>query len=417
MTRALPLLSLCALLPIGGCGEPDLEVKGTLDRVIGETVTLNLEQGENGFSGEIELIDAGAHRFNAAALKANKADERKLSFVVPSGATPGKATARVERKDGDPFRVPLDVNRLVLALDDQGAIEVLPLSPASIPTGAIGGIDALGGQISLSASGGELAVLAQDQLTLLALGATPKPVAPAIAQSGKAIVALPGGVLVCSDTALTFVSFQGGTTSQISTTLSGCKALAADRSGAKAAVLSTCDSDKDTTNEDCLTIYDIGTSITQVTNPPISLDTNPSASHVAMRPDGKAVVVADSDAVYGVWLDVTGVPNPDAEKWSQAASVVGIAMAPLGQGEIFAVADATSKQVVLYGFDKTDFKPFIGGAVALTEAPTALAFGAGTRLYVAAGTAIYTFDATQPDAPTAAGVSAASAVSTLAVQP
>ena len=48
------------------CGEPDLEVKGNLDRVVGETVTLKLESGKDGFSGKLDLIDAKARRYSAA---------------------------------------------------------------------------------------------------------------------------------------------------------------------------------------------------------------------------------------------------------------------------------------------------------------------------------------------------------------
>lgn len=413
MKRLVPLCVVAPLLA-AGCGEPDLEVRGVLDRVIGETVTLKLTSGDTGFSGDLELVDARARRFSAAALKINKKDDRELTFAVPAAAAQGKATARVGRTDDKNYTVPLEINRLALALDDKGAIEVLPLPPATISAGAIGGISAAGGQISLAPGGGELAILTQDQLHLLALKAPPaKPVAPAITQTGNAIAAVPGGVLVCTDSALTLVSFKGGSTSQISAPLAGCKALAADRAGTKAVVLNTCNS-----TSDCLTVYDIGTSITQVTNPPITLDNNPGARHVAMRPDGKGAVVADVDGIYGVWLDVAGVPNPVTVSWpGSSPSVAGLAMAPLATDEIFAAADATNKQVLLLGFDSTVLKQFIGGDIPLPEAPTAMGFGVGTQLFVATSTKVYSVDALNPGPPSAAGITAANPVLQLVVQP
>jgi len=416
-SRQTLLVSLMlALLPTG-CGEPSLEVRGTLDRVVGETVTLKLVEGKGGFSSTMELVDSQTVKYSSAALQVKKPEANELSFVVPAGIAQGKASARIDRDDsGEPYVVPLDINRLALALDDKGAIETLPLTPATLAPSAISSIDAAGGLISLSPSGGELAVLAKDQLNLLALGASSKPVGPGIAQTGgQAIAAVPDGVLVCTDSALLLVRIKQST-SQISASITGCKAVAADSTGVRAVVLSTCDSDNDTNEEDCLTEFQIGSTISQVNR--FSLDMTPSATHVAMRSDGKGAVVADSSVVYGVWLDGVGF-TPVSVPWDQTAAVVGIDVTDSSLGDLFAVADGTSKQVRFLGFDSNannDLKRVFD--TALPETPIALSFGPDAVLYVAAGTKLYSLNAEKPaEAPALASISSANPILFLQVQP
>jgi hypothetical protein len=389
------------LLPslLAACGEPDLEVKGNIDRVVGEVVTLKLEAGEDGFSGNLELVDARAHKFEAPALKIQKLDDKKLSFVIPVGAAPGKATARVGRKDSDEsYNVPLDINRLLLGLDANGTIETLPLSPATLNPGSISDINAAGGFISLSPSGGQLAVLAQDQLSLLALGAAAKPVGPAIQQKdGKAIYAVPDGVLVCTSSALLLVRFKDGNTSQLTATIAGCQAVASDDTGTLAAVLHTCDSDADTTMEDCVTVFEIGSALTEK-HKSISLDAKANATHIAMTSDGKGVVVADPEKLYGLWLDTTSAPKPIAVEWKQAATVIGIDRGAFALGDLFVVADAATRKVLLLGFDPNAGYLFkkLKEEITLPDTPTAMAYGLGTQLYIAAGTKLFLIEAEQP---------------------
>jgi len=424
--RGHPLRSAVVLLPalLAACGEPDLEVKGTLDRVVGEVVTLRLAAGEDGFSGTLELVDARARKFSGAALKVQKTDDKELSFVVPGGVAPGKATARVGRKDSDEdYNVPLDINRLALGLDDNGTIETLPLAPATLAPGSISRIEAAGGLVSLSPSGGQLAVLAKDELSLLALGATAKPVGPAIQQKdGRAIFAVPDGVLVCTDTALLLVRFKDGNTSQLTATIAGCQGVAGDDDGTVAAVLHTCDSDSDTTMEDCVTVFQIGSALTEVTNQKnISLDAKPDATHIAMTADGKGVVVADPELIHGLWLgDGSKAPEPVAVKWGQAATIVGLDRGPFSLGDLFVAADAATKTVLLLGFDPNAGHLFkkLKEEITLPDTPTAMAYGLGTQLYVASGTKLYLLDAEQPQKEAEElQLAGASKLLSLAVQP
>jgi hypothetical protein len=405
---------LLAALALVGCGEPDLEVQGITDRVVGETVTLSLVEGESGFSGSVELRDAKGTSFPENGLRVNTVDERKLSFVIPTGIAAGPARAMVGRKDDGTYDVPLKINRLALALNDQGAVEVLPLPPATLTPSSLPGVSATGGHIALAATGGEVAVLGQDQASRFALGQTPKAVGTGVEQKGgRALATVPDGLLLCSDTAVILLKFVQGKVTQTTTNVSGCRAIAADSQGTRAVVLSTCSIGSDPTLKDCLTELDIGTSITVGT--PISLDDAPSAMLVRITADGKGAVVADQSVVYGVWLDNSTPPT--AETLGMMANVVDLARGPSSVGDLFAVADADGKRVVYFGFDNASFKKLTAESP-LPEAPVALAFGRQSELYVAVGKKLYALDAEHPQVEASLlNVSAAGAIRSLVVQP
>lgn len=407
------ILALAALLV--RCGEPDLEVQGITDRVVGETVTLTLVEGESGFSGTVELRDAKGQSFPENGLRVNKVDERKLSFVIPTGIAAGSARAKVGRKDEGTYDVPLKINRLALALNDQGAVEVLPLPPATITPSSLPGVSATGGHVALASTGGEVAVLGQDQVSRFALGQTPKAVGPGLEQKGgRALAAVPDGLLLCSDAAVILLKFVQGKVTQTTAPFNGCRAVAADGQGTRAAVLSTCDTDSDSQLEDCLTVLDIGASFTVGT--PISLDDAPSAMLVSMTTDGKGAVVADQAAVYGLWLD-TPNPLPVTETFGMAANIVDLTRGPSSVGDLFAVADSDGKRVIYLGFDNNSFKKLTAESP-LPEAPVALAFGRQSELYVAVGQTLYALDAEHPQVePSLLSVSSAGAIRSLVVQP
>ena len=97
MRAGLPSFGVTLLAMLWGCSDSSLEVRGSLDRVVGETVTLSLVEGETGFSGEVELIAADQTPFSTAALKVQQTDERKLTFVIPPGIAAGRAVAKAAR--------------------------------------------------------------------------------------------------------------------------------------------------------------------------------------------------------------------------------------------------------------------------------------------------------------------------------
>ena len=57
-------LAVAFVTALGSCGDPALELRGELRRVVGESVTLALVQGDPVFSDALSLADA-ANRFPA----------------------------------------------------------------------------------------------------------------------------------------------------------------------------------------------------------------------------------------------------------------------------------------------------------------------------------------------------------------
>ncbi len=301
------LWPLPALVLLCACGEPELEVRGVLDRVVGEKVQLKLVEGETGFSGEAELVDSEGTSFKAGALKIVASGEKKLTFSVPPGVAPGKATARVRRKGEDgAYNVPLQINRLVLAATSTGVVELIPLAPASLSVSTLSGLDASGGSLALSPGGGDLAVFSQSQVNVYGLGKTPKKITGLQQGSGSAMAAIPGGVLICvADNStppienLVAIKYEPSV-SEVPKAFPGGQAIAADATGTKAVILHSCDTNNDSIKEDCITVLTISGGTISIAPTPIKVDDTFSAQHVAMTSDGNAVVVADEHGLEQV---------------------------------------------------------------------------------------------------------------------
>ena len=94
---SISVVPLVTVLSLYGCGEGELEVRGTLDRVVGETVTLSLVEGEEGFSGKLALVGADRTRYYTRKLKVATKSSTELSFVLPPDVAAGQATLQVEK--------------------------------------------------------------------------------------------------------------------------------------------------------------------------------------------------------------------------------------------------------------------------------------------------------------------------------
>ena len=422
ITRAAAALRpLLALVLLCACGEPELEVRGVLDRVVGEKVQLKLVEGETGFSGEVELVDSEGTSFKAGALKIVASGEKKLTFSVPPGVAPGKATARVRRKGEDgAYNVPLQINRLALAATSTGVVELIPLAPASLSVSTLSGLDASGGSLALSPGGGDLAVFSQSQVNVYGLGKTPKKITGLQQGSGSAMAAIPGGVLICvADNStppienLVAIKYEPSV-SEVPKAFPGCQAIAADATGTKAVILHSCDTNSDSIKEDCITVLTISGGTISIAPTPIKVDDTFSAQHVAMTSDGMSVVVADTDKLYGIWLSSKKITT--AADWPQGAMVKGISRGRSALGDLFAAADGYTKTIYFAAFDVQTLKSV--SDLPLSEDPTALAFGRGAELYIAAGTKLYQTNA-QYQNPTATllTISSSNPISALLVQP
>lgn len=436
MRRLRHLLWLLMLCPLAGCEEGELEVRGKLDRVIGETVTLNLVEGETEFSGKLSLVDAARTRFTSADLKLTKKSSRQLTFVVPPDAAAGKAAVEIGKQgETGAYNVPLQVNRLVLGLGTQGSLEVFPLPPTALKASSVSvGAASGAGQLSVSPRGGLVATLLGNQLSLFSLAAQPDKVA-ALAQTGQCLAALDDGVLVGTTTAVLLYTRGAGKSikQQVSFTVPGCRDISVDAVGSKALVLSRCDTSKGgVPDADCLTEITLGTNLKE--GAPVVLDKTPSATHVSLALDGKNAVVADGDTIYGVLLNdpngtATAPHKVSKLSWAYAgATPVALSRASRKERiskklvDLFAVAESSKKLVRFVGIDVDMVKWVELGdnrlEVQLPDAPTGLSFGRRLDLYVSAARKLYRVKALQSNPQLISlGGGFSSALSALGAQP
>lgn len=405
MTTSRKLLA-CALLLIPACGEGDLEVRGQTDRVVGETVTLNLVEGEPKFSGELSLMASDGTQYSSTTLKKKKKSVTELTFVIPPDVAAGKATVRVGKAGEDAaYDVPLHVNRLALGLTAKGSLQVMPLPPTSLKFSSltVAG-SATGGStlLSMAPSGGLVTTLAGGQLSLLTLGATTKDRVSPITQAGQCLAAMDDGVLVGTKTSILLYSLGTGKTIKQRGTfnVTGCKDISVSGDGSKAMVLSACDTNTDgTPDADCLTELKIGTNLKEGTA--AVLDKTASASQLRVSMDGKTAVVTDGGGVYGLVLDASGgnTHKITTVSWTFAAKPVALARSPRKEKisgklvDLFAVAESSKKLIRFVGIDVDRAKWVELGPsrleISLAEEPTGLSFGRRLDLYATANKKLY----------------------------
>jgi hypothetical protein len=400
-----------------GCSS-ELEVKGKTERFIGETITLALVEGDDPFSGKVELQDSSGAEIDPRLLEAELVDEKTLRFVVPAGTKAGALRVRAFKQgsETDFYNVTLEIARAALVMDEAGALEIIPLPPSGRPADKIAGQGP--GLMALSPRGGLLYVAVNDELRFYVIESPLREIASIRVAGVTAVAPLPSGVLVATTTgvqAFRYAAGQGITQSG-SLTLSNVRALSTDSFGERAAVLF------EEAGEDRVAQLTI-TQTAITSRDAAALDTNPSARHVSIRSDGKLAVVADVDAIYQVdfrpqppkvvtiqWTNVTGQAQP-----------VAIARTPAvisgEKTDLFAIAEATSKALRMLGFDASATLKDVSTAT-LTQTPTHLSFGPPNELYIASQTQLFSLDTGAPSpAATPLTVSTTSKIAEFAVQP
>jgi hypothetical protein len=417
----------CLSLALCAC-DRSLEVTGAIQRLVGETVTLALTEGEPVFSGELWLRAPDA-TYKPPQLKVTKKDERTISFVVPVDVAIGGATAIVWAGPGV-YEVPLQLNRLALTLDDKLALAGWPLAPGG-PRPALGPSAAAGSALlAVTPEGSELVVAAGDQLRFVGIGAELKDVAGGIKQDGvKALAALTGGALVATDSSLIHYRFaRGGQITQVGAKdFPFTRALAVSENGATAVALSACEP-----NTDCLSEFALGAGA-PAKGREVKLDTTLSAKVVGLTRDGLGAVVGDVDCIYGVWL---GVDPPKVTRWDWSihdpttqtsvpfkanptaidrtpATVNGVAV------DLFAVAENEKSLLAFVAFNPSQSLQRTNTAeVTLADKPVCLSYGRRTELVVGGGRALYVLDAGQATpAVRKLDAASASAIASCVVQP
>ena len=431
--RRFAITTLSVFLCLG-CGEGTLEVKGNLNRVVGETVTLELLEGQDDFTGEIRLVGSDRTKYDTNQLGATLKNPRKLSFTIPGDVAPGEATARVTRKGSDlPYDVPLRVNRLALTMDAVGLLEILPLPPTTMTPGSMSVGGGKAGLMSLSPKGGLLALFASDQLRLLSLGAKPKDLTAPISQKeGKCLAALNDGMLVGTATQVIYLKQVAGKgmTRASDFSLPGCTDISVDNAGTTALVLSRWDSSggAGTPDSDALTELTLGASPTKGST--LKVDSAPGATAVSLAGDGKSGVIVDGPAVYGVILKGSGQFSFSQLHWGFAAKPVSVsstgspALVSKQKVYVHAMAETSKGQIRFAAHDQDKLKWVYQGtkqlAVDLTTqgTPSAIAFGRRLELYVAADRSVYLVkDLAGTPKIISMGMTTTNKITSLAVQP
>ena len=428
------LILLTTLLICLSCGEGTLEVQGNLNRVVGETVTLELLEGQDDFTGTMELVGSDRTKYDSNQLALSLKNSRKLSFVIPGDVATGQATARVNRKNGGlPYDVPIGINRLALTMDGTGILELLPLPLTTMAASSMSVGSGNSGLMSLSPKGGLLALFASDQLRLLTMGAKLKDTTAAISQKeGKCLAALNDGMLVGTTTQVIYLKLVSGKgmTRAKDFSLPGCTDIAVDNAGTTALVLSRWDSSGGggTPDSDALTELTLGT--TSTAGNTLKVDNAPGATGVTLAGDGKSGIIADGPAVYGVTLKGSGQFAFSQLHWGFAAKPVSVAstssptLVSTQKVYIHALAESSKGEIRFVAHDKGKLKWIYQGlkqlALNLTTqgTPQAIAFGRRLELYVAADRALYKVnDLRGTPEIISLGLSTTNKISTLAVQP
>ncbi|PIE19723.1 MAG: hypothetical protein CSA65_01290 [Proteobacteria bacterium] len=388
-------MGLTGLLAVGCSSE--LEVKGDVQRLIGERVTVALLEGDEVFSGQVELKDARNTVLKTPELLVRQEDDRTVSFAIPPTTAAGPATAKMQKKGSEAtYDVGLTISRAAVALSDKGVVEALPLPPSTLKPATVTA-GQTGQSLALTPGGDLLITLASDDVVFWSMKKTPTNVASFKLTDTRCIAALPSGVIVGTSTSIQLFYFELGkaTITGPSLTTTETVALGVSRDGKRAIALTHCDTTGNKLpDSDCLVDIDLAAT------PPVEvqtvvLDNEQSATLLAIRDDGKGAVVADKGTIYGVTFKtnpakVSTISWPGAKPVSIASRLTMIEDHP---NDLFAVADSTSKTIRMIGFKGTTLQDV--SQTTLDVPPTLIGFGRQTDLFVASGTKLLKIDASQ----------------------
>ena len=371
----------------------ELEVIGKTDRLVGEEVIFDLIDGADGItlSGDVLLIDANGAQFEASALDA-AFDDKTLTIKIPVGVAAGEASVRIEQTGFDnntDLIVPITVNRIATTITAAGMLSFLPIPPSPIAPFSQD-IGPRGADVDFSPDGGTIWVIANNQVQAFRTGSPPVARTPYSAPGAVSLSAGQNSAAVLQQdstpeqTKIIFLEIgaTGGSINDTVFQVPDAKRVALAATGTRIAVLTSCDSNNDSTREDCVVVINLST---KAVADPIRIDDTDDATQIAITPDGGQVVVADTRGIRAV--DVSQVPavvQSSAEIWSgsggRPTAFSGIDVAG---NFAFVVADEANSELRAIGFDPTNnfnLRGVQGYPIGLDIEPAHVAFAQGDQL-------------------------------------
>ncbi|MCB9555627.1 MAG: hypothetical protein H6707_05950 [Deltaproteobacteria bacterium] len=377
-TARLTGVAIGLLLVAGASCGGDTQISGRLDRLIGDLVTVTLESGAGGFDDSTLLLDSAGRSFQTSELNASPAGKVR-TLTIPEGVATGAAQLLLNAQGGDEYRIPLTISRLLFLAADDGVATAVAAPGSSLNGGRLGQVGTpLANGLVVLPGGSHLAVVASNQLQFYSISDGFARKGSAIgADDVTAIVGTKAGVVLARKDKVSFEGVDGQGKGPY--TVKGLVAVAADREGNRALALSACDTNNDNTaDSDCLTLIDLSGAT------PASetvLDATPSATVVAMSPDGATAVVGDGSTLYGVSFGA-GSPVVGQLGWANAQVVAIDATVAEGRA-IYIVADAAGRRLQLVGFsNSTKLGSVACSESTLTDTPRAVHFGRSPEVYV-----------------------------------
>lgn len=433
MASRFALLVAATLLLSCEAGPPRIE--GVTTRVVGDTVTLRLVEGEANFApGDkiARLVDSSAAVYTSDAEEAEKRievleqDRKNVVAVLPSGSAPGTAMLYLQREGAEAeFEVPLTIDRVSLTLTSGGTMALVPLPPAQLAPQAFAEQPLK--QISVSPDGRTVAFISGDEIGFADVGrATRDESSQQITRvkvaNAKLVAALDDGAVVATNESVSVLKKTATGVDESKLQIANARALSAAESGNFAVVLFACPSGGSGPNDAaCVVRIDLS-SQEPSSGAAIVLEAPNTASLVAISRTGAQVAAPEGDQIHGVAFDKTP-PQISKLTWSDGANPISVDRATATidreRNDLFAVADAQGKRVRTFGFAEGILRFIQQGDATFEIAPGPLSFGRGIELYVSSGGKLYAVDLTAGSKPsvTDTGVEVPSDAITLQVQP
>lgn len=404
ITRALPLFTrrvggLLALALLCSCAAGEPEVRGDIERLVGETITVELVEGDPTLAGQAELVDASGKRFDSKAINTHATSNKQLEFVIPAGVAAGPATLHLARQDqeGD-YRVSITIDRVAAAMAGDEIVHFIPLPPSVLSPFSVT-LGAAPSALSWLPSARYLATLSGDQVSFIRPSKQPEIDTSVRVPGASSIAALPDGALVGTPSAIVLVRLEqnGIAAHKGQLAVTHTKALAVTPTGDKAVALTECDTDDDlTVDADCLVPIDLSPDTPRF-DAPVPINASPSATAVAIDPTGVHAVTADRDAIIGVDFSVDPPNNVTKLAWpdppGEPVAVERTQTVINGNIEdIFSVAEGRNMMISSAAFADHQIQRLQQVPLQMTTAPEHMAFGRGTDLYITSGTSAFKVD-------------------------
>jgi hypothetical protein len=349
------LAGLLAGLLMGGPGcTTDPKVEGPTRLVVGQHVTLQLEQGEAFLDGEFSLTDSEGFEYPAAdpLLEYAYLGGKELRFTVPYGIASGVASVSVGAEGRDPYVFDVEIVRLFGTLTTGGALAFADLDAPGREYSDVQ-VGAGPGFIGLSAAGDQLIAVSRESGVVHFLEVRADelvPFAPSIDLQlplGRGAL-MEGGALVAAERGVAFISEQSNGSLVLEQWLDTgpmtSLAAAAD-TGRAVAVGST----EDASPIDVLRRLNLGTFPPEITPPLIPLGGTPGGvADVAIDPAGELALAVNTPDSKLISVSLTANPvsaqQRDLPEGSEGPTRVVIAR----RGNYAGVICPGSKTVAIY---------------------------------------------------------------------